>query len=196
MRGDILVDRERHRQSVRDSRYMLSEHVVRSLMSGGVGVADIEAAVLDGQVIEVHSHGQRGVSYLVAVLRPRGPVHVMCSAGAGGWLVVSFAYVPAQPVWATPGRRNQKGERSMNEAFTHCFFCAGEIKKVTVGSFDYRKEGRLYVIKRVPAGLCLECGEKYVTPDVGKQMDKMIEKGQFTATEAVAVIEFQRDLAE
>lgn len=78
----------------------------------------------------------------------------------------------------------------MSGKFTNCYFCGGEIKTVTVGNFDYRKEGKLYVIKKVPAGLCLDCGEKYIEPEVGRRMDSMIENHEFTATEPVMVIEF------
>lgn len=83
----------------------------------------------------------------------------------------------------------------MNGKFTDCYFCGGAIKAVTVGNFDYRKEGRLYVIKKVPAGLCLECGEKYIEPEVGRRMDAMIEANAFTSTEPVSVIDFQGDAA-
>jgi len=187
---DTRVAIERYRDCVRDSRYMMSEHVVRSLMSGTVTVADIEAAILRGTVIEVHQHAQRGTSHLIAVLNRGRPFHAMCANGVNDWLVISFAYVPAQPIWATPGRRNPKGEPEMSGKFTNCYFCGGEIKTVTVGNFDYRKEGKLYVIKKVPAGLCLDCGEKYIEPEVGRRMDSMIENHEFTATEPVMVIEF------
>lgn len=181
----------RYRDCVRSARYVMSEHVVRSLMSGAVSVDEIEAAVQGGVVIEAHTHARRGPAYLIAA-RGRGrPIHVMCADGADGWLVIAFAYVPAPPLWVTPGRRSPRGVPEMTGKFTTCYFCGGEIKHVTVGNFDYRKEGKLYVIKRVPAGLCLDCGEKYIEPDVGRRMDLMIADNEFTATEPVNVIEFQ-----
>lgn len=181
----------RYRDCVRAGRYMMSEHVVRSLMAGMVTVADVEMAVAGGTVIEVHDHAKRGTALLVAALNRGRPVHVMCGDGANGWMVVLFAYVPAPPIWATPGRRHPRGAPEMNGNFTTCYFCGGEIKTVTVGNFDYRKDGKLYVIKRVPAGLCLDCGEKYIAPGVGHRMDTMIENKEFTAKEQVNVMEFQ-----
>ena len=129
-------------------------------MGGVTTVDDIEAAISGGHVIEVHRHDRRGISILIAAARPSGPLHVMCSHGKNDWLVVSFAYAPAPPVWATAGRRNPQEDRRMGDRFTACFFCGGGIKPIIVGNFDYRKDGRLYVIKRVPADLCVECGEK------------------------------------
>ena len=180
----------RYRDCLRGGRYVMSEHVIRSLMGGVVRVADIKAAVLGGTVIEIHDHAKRGPGLLVAALSRGRPLHVLCAEGVAGWLVILFAYVPAPPIWATPGRRHSRGTSEMNGKFTSCYFCGGEIKTVTVGNFDYRKDGKLYVIKRVPAGLCLECGEKYVEPQVGHRMDSMIENKEFTATEPVDVIEF------
>jgi YgiT-type zinc finger domain-containing protein len=173
-----------------DGRVVLSEHVVRSLMSGTVHLADMDAALHKGTVIEVRAHPQRGISRLLAVLSHGRAVHVVLGQSADGWLVVPFAYVPAQPVWATPGRRNPKGGEFMSEGLSSCYFCGGGIKTVTVGNFDYRKEGKLYVIKKVPAGLCLECGEKYISPEVGRRMDEMIAAEAFTGSEMVNVFDF------
>ncbi|WP_096700845.1 DUF4258 domain-containing protein [Magnetospirillum sp. 15-1] len=184
---------ERHRLRLRERRFVMSEHVVRSLMSGSLTVADIVATVRGGTIIEVHTHARRGTSLLLAARCGDRPVHVMCADGVDDWLVIPFAYVPARPVWATPGRRNPKGVPEMNGKFTNCYFCGGEIKTVTVGNFDYRKEGVLYVIKKVPAGLCVECGEKYIEPAVGERMDFMIQNSLFTTTEPVNVIEFPSD---
>ena len=78
----------------------------------------------------------------------------------------------------------------MSEPLQECFFCGGEIKQITVGNFDYRLEGLLYVIKRVPAGLCQQCGEKYIEADVGRKINALIAQKQFTCVEQVDVIEY------
>jgi YgiT-type zinc finger domain-containing protein len=65
------------------------------------------------------------------------------------------------------------------------------MKQITVGNFDYRLEGQLYVIKKVPASLCLECGEKYIDTEVGHRMNALIAAQTFTASEQVNVIEYQ-----
>ena len=78
----------------------------------------------------------------------------------------------------------------MENPFRKCFFCGGEVESITVGNFDYRLAGNLYVIKNTPAGLCLQCGEKYVTADTAQKINAMIEAGNFSGTEEVRVMEF------
>jgi hypothetical protein len=79
---------------VTQRRYQISEHVVRYLMAREITVADIEATLLTGSVLEEHRHEIRGSSYLVYGASGGRPVHVMCADGNSGWLVVLFAYVP------------------------------------------------------------------------------------------------------
>ena len=56
-------------------------------------------------------------------------------------------------------------------SFGDCTFCGGEVQLKRI-EYDYRRRGRLLVISNVPAGVCRQCGEKYFTPDVLKQMDE------------------------
>lgn len=176
---------------VRKSRFTLSEHVIRYLMAGKVAVRDIEAALLGGRVLEEHRHTVRGVSYLVLGVSSGKPIHVMCADGGNGGLVVLFAYVPAPPIWISSTRKRGSEGENMENPFGRCFFCGGEMKTITVGNFDYRLEGQLYVIKKVPAGLCLQCGEKYIEAEVGRRMNALIEEKRFTRTEQVDVIDYQ-----
>lgn len=178
---------------VRESRYTLSEHVLRSLVSGEVSVSDIEAVLLTGNVLEERHNPLRGASYLVYGESDGRPVHVMCAPGKTGGLVVTFAYVPAMPNWASPTRRNDLGGSNMTEATASagtCFFCGGAMKKITMGNFDYRREGRLYVIKKIPATLCQQCGEKYLDAEVGRKLNALIDDKKFSGAEQADVIEF------
>lgn len=170
--------------------YVLSEHVVRALMGGKVSVADIEIALRGGRLLEEHRHAKRGVSYLIAGRNKNTFVHLIC-AERDDLAVVLFAYRPCPPRWKNALRRAPINEKDMTEALTTCYFCGGTMKEITVGNFDYRLEGKLYVIKRVPASLCQECGEKYIDPDVGHRMNALIDAQAFTASEQVGVIEYQ-----
>ena len=53
-----------------------------------------------------------------------------------------------------------------------CSYCGGEVVEKTI-DYDYRREKRLMVISSVPAGVCVQCGEKYFKPEVLKQMDSV-----------------------
>lgn len=175
---------------VHDRRYMLSEHVVRALMGGQVTVPDIEIVLQNGRMLEEHRHAKRGTSYLVVGRNGKKFIHVLCAEG-DGLLVVLFAYRPTLPIWENALRRTPIRENEMSETYNTCYFCGGAMKQITVGNFDYRLEGQLYVIKKVPASLCLECGEKYIDTEVGHRMNALIAAQDFSASEQVGVIEYQ-----
>ena len=56
-----------------------------------------------------------------------------------------------------------------------CSFCGGEVKSSRV-ELDYRYKGKLYIFKDVPAGICQQCGEKYLTAKVVKEIERRIRK--------------------
>ena len=59
-----------------------------------------------------------------------------------------------------------------------CYFCHKGIledKKVTV---DFRWGDKLIIIERVPAKVCCECGERYYSAEVSKEMEKIAIEGK------------------
>ena len=59
-----------------------------------------------------------------------------------------------------------------------CYFCRKGIledKKVTV---DFRWGNKLIVIEEVPVKVCNECGEKYYSAEVSKEMEKIAIEGK------------------
>lgn len=59
-----------------------------------------------------------------------------------------------------------------------CYFCRKGIledRKVTV---DFRWGDKLIVIEEVPAKVCNECGEKYYSAEVSREMDKIAVEGK------------------
>lgn len=69
-----------------------------------------------------------------------------------------------------------------------CFFCGGDIKPIVVGNFDYRLDGELFVVKNVPAGLCLTCGEKYVESNVAREINTRVKRGEYSSEDKVRVV--------
>ncbi len=176
---------------VRDSRYVLSEHALRFLVAGKVTMLDIEAVLLNGSVMEERQNSVRGTSYLVYGESDGKPVHVVCAADKTGGLVVIFAYVPTLPIWESLTRRNNLGGDNMTESAGACYFCGGDMKAITMGNFDYRREGALYIIKKIPATLCLQCGEKYIGEAAGKRINELIDAKKYERSEQAAIIDFQ-----
>lgn len=57
-----------------------------------------------------------------------------------------------------------------------CTYCGGEIVERSV-DIDYRHKGRLYILRRVPTGVCAQCGEQCFTADVARRMEASVESG-------------------
>jgi YgiT-type zinc finger domain-containing protein len=174
-----------------ESRYTLSEHVIRALLAGIISMMEIEDVLLTGSVLEERSNKLRGNSYLVLGKSGGKPFHLVCADSRNGWLVVVFAYSPVRPVWVSPTRRNDCGGLTMAESVGTCFFCGGALLRVTVGNFDYRLEGQLYVVKKLPATLCQQCGEKYLQADVGKKLNALINEKKFLSSEQVFILDYE-----
>lgn len=175
---------------VRESRYRLSEHVLRFLAAGKVALPDIVTVLSSGIVLEEHRNPRRGTSYLVYAASNGKPIHLLCGDGGNGWLMVLFAYVPAPPVWASPTRRSDPGGGTMEKSVGTCFFCGGDLVEITMANYDYRREGQLCVVKKLPATLCRQCDEKYIGADVGKRLNALIDAKKFSGSELAVVIDY------
>ena len=185
------LDIDSIRNRVGRGQYLISEHVMRSLMAREVSIPEIEKTMTDGFVLETHYHSLRDICCLMLGYSGKKPVHVFFSDNGRDRPVILFAYSPAPPVWKDDRNRQTQGDRPMSATIRKCYFCAGELQDILVGNFDYRLEGRLYVIKQVPASLCLQCGEKYVSGETARKIDMQISSGNFSGTETVQVLEYR-----
>jgi YgiT-type zinc finger domain-containing protein len=179
------------REKIIISSYNISEHVIRYLLAGKATIQEIEGTIANGRIIETHRHPKKNPSSLVLGYAGDNPLHVMCADDQNEWLVILFVYVPSRPMWDDPVNRVQNGGRHMGEILNHCFFCGGNVEHVKVGNFDYRLDGQLYVVKDIPAGLCVQCGEKYITAQTSKKINALIEQGNFIKTEEVFVLAYE-----
>lgn len=68
--------------------------------------------------------------------------------------------------------QNSKGEK-MNNVLDHCDLCGGELKPgQTVLEIWHGEE--LLVIKDVPADVCQQCGEAYLSAVVSERLDHFL----------------------
>ena len=179
------------RDRVKGSHYCISEHIMRVLMSHELSLFEIKESLMNGFILETHQHPMRSLSCLVLGYSGEKPVHVVCAEEKDDRINLLLAYIPSPPIWKDATNRQARGERSMSETIRKCFFCNGELKEIQVGNFDYRLEGKLYVFKNIPANLCLQCGEKYISAEVAEKIDAQIESCNFIQTETVQVLDFQ-----
>ena len=83
----------------------------------------------------------------------------------------------------------------MIHKYGDCSFCGGEVKGEYV-ELDYRYKGKLYVFRNVPAGVCQQCGEQYLTAKVVKSIEQRIQKKDtWDKTIAVPLEVFSEEMA-
>jgi YgiT-type zinc finger domain-containing protein len=54
--------------------------------------------------------------------------------------------------------------------YNDCFYCGGVIKECNTSREIWWK-GKLYIFENVPMGVCSQCGEKVLKPQVAKAID-------------------------
>ncbi|MSR64287.1 MAG: type II toxin-antitoxin system MqsA family antitoxin [Verrucomicrobiae bacterium] len=61
----------------------------------------------------------------------------------------------------------------MGHQYSDCYQCGGEVKERSVAREIWWKS-KLHLIENVPVGVCQQCGEKVILPDVAKVIDQML----------------------
>ena len=62
----------------------------------------------------------------------------------------------------------------MKREYADCYYCGGHVEEQSLPREIWR-EHRLLVVENVPMGVCRQCGEKFLKPDVAKALDKLLE---------------------
>jgi len=72
--------------------------------------------------------------------------------------------------------------------YDDCVYCGGVVEE-RIERVDYRYHGQLFILERVPTGVCVQCGEKYFTAQVAKRMEAVASQaGQGVRTVAIPVL--------
>jgi len=76
----------------------------------------------------------------------------------------------------------------------YCEYCNAELPETEKLVTAYRKRhGQVFVIERVPAIVCVQCGERYFSAQVVREMDSLMEHADAsTQTKPVPFIAFPR----
>lgn len=82
----------------------------------------------------------------------------------------------------------------MNSPYGDCYYCGGEVREREI-DLDFRSKGRLFIIEKVPVGVCLQCGEKFFTAAISEELDRLVESAQIDRTVEVPVKVFQKATA-
>jgi YgiT-type zinc finger domain-containing protein len=58
--------------------------------------------------------------------------------------------------------------------YDDCTYCGGEVSEQHV-ELDYRYQDQLHVFKNIAAGVCHQCGEKFLKAKVAKEIENTIK---------------------
>ncbi|MBE7535493.1 MAG: type II toxin-antitoxin system MqsA family antitoxin [Anaerolineales bacterium] len=65
----------------------------------------------------------------------------------------------------------------MKHQYDDCYFCGGVVEERLVPR-EIRWKGELLVFENVPMGVCTQCGEKFLRPEVAKTIDAALESAK------------------
>jgi hypothetical protein len=102
-----MIDIEQVKAKVRQSQYVYSHHAEIERRAEAITFAQVEEALINGQVLEQYPDTGRGESCLVLGFAGSLPIHVVC-----GWRGTKVAlvtvYIPRPPKFIDPWNRGVK----------------------------------------------------------------------------------------
>ena len=103
---DCSMDIHEIRRSVRESQYYYTHHADIERRADGLTFAEIDEALLNGQILEQYPDTGRGESCLVVGFAGDKPVHIVCGR-RGEWLALITVYIPRRPKFIDPWTRGR-----------------------------------------------------------------------------------------
>jgi YgiT-type zinc finger domain-containing protein len=83
----------------------------------------------------------------------------------------------------------------MAKGYSDCFYCGGAVDEHLMPR-EIRWQGQLLIFEDVPMGVCRQCGEKFLRPEVAKAIDRvLLEQKKPTRTIQVPVYHFDLEVA-
>jgi len=61
----------------------------------------------------------------------------------------------------------------VKDEYGDCFYCGGVVKERLMPR-ELRWHGELFIFEDVPMGVCTQCGEKVLKPEVAKAIDQVL----------------------
>lgn len=176
------------REKVESGSYIVSEHIIRLLTSRKLDLSTIITVLRKGEITQYRRNAFKKIVSIVRQKFGEQDISVLCEEADDNTLGILLVYVVPSLNWLT--NTNDPGDKTMGETKRRCFFCGENIKQIVVGNFDYRLDGELFVVKKVPAGLCLGCGEKYIESEVAQVINARVKSGEYSTTDEVRVLEY------
>ena len=94
------MDIEWIKRQIRSGSYEFSGHAEDERQAERISIADVEAALLNGEMLEDYPNDPRGPSCLVLGYGiPGYPIHVLCGQTPSRRVRLITVYIPSQPRW-------------------------------------------------------------------------------------------------
>lgn len=107
------MDIEKIKARIRADEYVYTSHGDLERKADGLTLAQVEEALLAGEILESYPDTGRGESCLVVGFSDQQPVHTVCG-WRGGKVVIITVYIPTPPKFVDPWTRGKK-EAKKNE---------------------------------------------------------------------------------
>ena len=65
----------------------------------------------------------------------------------------------------------------MSRTYSHCFSCGGEVEEQYLPR-ALRWQEQWYIVEDVPVGVCQQCGEKCLKPEIARTIDRILQEGK------------------
>lgn len=82
----------------------------------------------------------------------------------------------------------------MVKKYSDCYYCGGAVEERLIPR-ECRWKDELFILENVPVGVCTQCGEKVLKPEVAKAIDRVFQKERKpTKTIQVPVYQYEPDV--
>lgn len=107
------MDIETIRKAILSDQYEISQHAERERRNDNLSIADLENAILTGEIIEQYPEDPRGSSFLVLGYAMDGrPVHIVVGILPQNWMRFITVYVPDPNKWESDWKTRKKRSES------------------------------------------------------------------------------------
>jgi len=107
-----LMDIDKIRKKIKHSEYEISFHAEKERYAEDITISDLEAAILNGAILEDYSDDARGPSCLILGYSQNRPIHIVCGHTGIGieWIRIITVYIPKKPKWINERVRTKGGK--------------------------------------------------------------------------------------
>lgn len=191
-----------HRELIAQGFIDFSENATRGLFATSISVSVVESELTHTTTLDSYHKDRRGSLYRIRLIAGVHSFWIYFQVTPSDWLHVLYI----TPYFDVEHTKDSDTVNSPeNDAMStnkipcgKCFYCNSDLIDITASNYDYRKDGTLYTVKKIPARLCNGCGEKFFTYKTLKELEALIssiEPADFAHEKAI-VIHFTQESSE